>query len=260
MSNFAVAYPRDRNNFRRARTLRQTKRAPLRALRPWSEVPVAVAGIPLQATTGHPTHIKRTQLAILFALAVSLHFAAAWYITTQSAERDVRVAKHELNIELVRPPEPPKPEPPKPEPAKPTPPKPQQAQILPDIRQSDPLPSTVGEQMEAPVAVAPVVAAVPEPDLPTTAPVGRAGYLNNPPPDYPAQAVRQNWQGTVLLRVHVLSSGKVESVEVKQSSGKKILDDEAIRTVKRWLFTPSKRGDVAVDGWATVPIEFVLDA
>jgi protein TonB len=50
----------------------------------------------------------------------------------------------------------------------------------------------------------------------------------------------------------------VEAVEVKQSSGGKILDDEAIRTVKQWLFSPSKRGDTAIDGWATVPIEFQL--
>ncbi len=34
--------------------------------------------------------------------------------------------------------------------------------------------------------------------------MGRAGYLNNPAPDYPAPAVRQGWQGTVLLRVRVL--------------------------------------------------------
>jgi protein TonB len=131
--------------------------------------------------------------------------------------------------------------------------------VLPQIQQSTPEPSTAGESSEAPVAVAPVVAATPEPDpLPITAPIGRAGYLNNPAPDYPALAVRQGWQGTVLLRVRVLSTGKVEAVEVKQSSGRKILDDEAIRTVKQWLFSPSKRGDTAIDGWATVPIEFQL--
>ena len=136
---------------------------------------------------------------------------------------------------------------------------PQQAQVLPQIQQAAPEESTAGESIEAPIAVAPIVAAAPEPEsLPVTAPVGRAGYLNNPAPDYPALAVRAGWQGTVLLRVRVLSTGKVEAVEVKQSSGRKVLDDEAIRTVKQWLFTPSKRGDTAIDGWATVPIEFLL--
>jgi protein TonB len=88
---------------------------------------------------------------------------------------------------------------------------------------------------------------------------GGIGYKNNPPPDYPAQAVRQGWQGTVLLRVRVLQSGTVESVEVVRSSGKKLLDDAAIQTVQRWVFAPSTRGTTPVDGFATVPIEFKLD-
>jgi protein TonB len=92
-----------------------------------------------------------------------------------------------------------------------------------------------------------------------TAPIGRTGYLNNPPPNYPAAAARQGWQGTVLLRVRVLSSGHVDSVEVQKSSGHRLLDDEAMATVRSWLFTPSKRGDTPIDGWATVPIEFKVD-
>jgi protein TonB len=257
MSNVALAYSAGRADARRSRLLRQSRTRPIRTLRPWSEI--AVAGTPLQAISGHPTHIKRSYWAILIAVALVLHAGAAWYLAQHSSPRFIEQRKAELNIELVRPPKPA--EPPKVEPPKPVPPRPQpqHAQVLPQIQQSTPEPSTAGESSEAPVAVAPVVAAAPEPDpLPITAPIGRAGYLNNPAPDYPALAVRQGWQGTVLLRVRVLSTGKVEAVEVKQSSGRKILDDEAIRTVKQWLFSPSKRGDTAIDGWATVPIEFQL--
>ena len=85
-------------------------------------------------------------------------------------------------------------------------------------------------------------------------------YKNNPAPDYPQLAVRQSWQGTVLLRVRVLATGAVESVEVLKSSGKKVLDDAAIHTVERWVFAPSTRGNTPVDGFATVPIEFKLDS
>jgi len=63
----------------------------------------------------------------------------------------------------------------------------------------------------------------------------------------------------VLLRVRVLSNGTASSVEVQSSSGSKALDDAAVATVKKWLFSPSKRGDAPIDGWATVPIEFKLD-
>ncbi len=106
------------------------------------------------------------------------------------------------------------------------------------------------------------VAAAPPPPPPSeavTAPFGRAGYLNNPPPEYPALAARLKWEGTVLLRVRVLSTGRVDSVEVAKSSGHKVLDDQAMQTVRAWLFTPSKRGATAIDGWATVPIEFKID-
>jgi protein TonB len=84
--------------------------------------------------------------------------------------------------------------------------------------------------------------------------------MNNPAPDYPAAAARVGWEGVVMLRVKVLASGAVAAVEVQQSSGHRILDDAAARTVKAWTFSPSKRGSTPIDGWATVPIEFKLDS
>jgi protein TonB len=193
---------------------------------------------------------------------LTAHGTLVWYVNGH-IQRAAPSPKAELNIEIVRPPkpvEPPKPEPPKPPPKA----QPQPQRVLPQIRQSEPLPASVGESTEPPVAVAPVASepALPPPPPapePVTEPMGSAGYLNNPPPDYPPQAVRQGWQGTVLLRVHVLASGSADTVEVKQSSGKRVLDEEAVRTVKRWSFAPAKRGQTPIDGWATVPIEFILD-
>ena len=253
MSNTALAYSAGRSDPRRARSARQSQaRAPQR-LRPWSEV--SVAGTPLQATSGHPPHINHWKVIALVAVALVLHATLAWYFHT-GAPRAIEPRKAELNIELVRPvtpPEPPKVEPPKPVQAKV---QPQQAQVLPQIEQSV-SESDVGES-EGAIAVAPIVAAAPAPEPAITAPIGHAGYLNNPPPEYPAVAVRNRWEGTVSLRVHVASNGKVESVEIMRSSGRKVLDEEAVRTVRQWLFTPSKRGDTPIDGWANVPIEFLL--
>jgi protein TonB len=122
-------------------------------------------------------------------------------------------------------------------------------------------PAVSSAPAEAPVAVAPVSEPAPPPPEPevVTAPFGRAGYLNNPPPQYPNLAARNGWQGTVLLKVRVLSTGRVDEVEVQKSSGFKLLDEEARATVRTWQFTPSKRGSTPIDGWATVPIEFKLD-
>jgi protein TonB len=47
-------------------------------------------------------------------------------------------------------------------------------------------------------------------------------------------------------------------VEIKTSSGRKVLDTAAIQTVKRWSFVPAKQGETAIDSWVEVPIDFKL--
>ncbi|MDQ9120365.1 energy transducer TonB, partial [Pseudomonas aeruginosa] len=76
---------------------------------------------------------------------------------------------------------------------------------------------------------------------------------------YPALAMRRGWEGTVLLRVHVLASGSPSEIQVQKSSGREALDQAAVKAVKRWSFVPAKRGDKAEDGWVSVPIDFKLN-
>ncbi|WP_143484653.1 energy transducer TonB, partial [Pseudomonas aeruginosa] len=78
-------------------------------------------------------------------------------------------------------------------------------------------------------------------------------------PEYPALAMRRGWEGTVLLRVHVLASGSPSEIQVQKSSGREALDQAAVKAVKRWSFVPAKRGDKAEDGWVSVPIDFKLN-
>ena len=199
-------------------------------------------------------------VGLVAVAAIVLHAALIWSVTRHVQVRSMP-ERHQVEVQIVTPPKPPPPiEPPKPPPPK--------ARVIkhpvPQIQTAAPdRPAVDTTPTEPPVAVAPPALA-PPPDPPpesepVTAPFGRAGYLNNPPPDYPAAAARQGWQGTVLLRVRVLSSGKVDGVEVQKSSGHKVLDEQAIGTVRGWLFAPSKRGATPIDGWAIVPIEFKLD-
>src|SRR5579872_42302 len=84
-------------------------------------------------------------------------------------------------------------------------------------------------------------------------------YGHNPAPIYPAEARRLAEHGTVLLRIKVAVDGAVEMVEVAQSSGFDLLDDEALETVRtRWRFVPARRDGVAVESWCEVPIRFAL--
>ena len=91
-----------------------------------------------------------------------------------------------------------------------------------------------------------------------TAPSFGAAYLHNPAPPYPALAQQRGWQGTVLLKVHVLASGRPDHVSVTSSSGHDSLDDAASEAIANWSFVPARRGEQAVDGWVQVPIEFKL--
>jgi protein TonB len=201
---------------------------------------------------------KRGLVLVLAAVAVlAAHALGVWYGNSVSVATGSPPKKSTLALEIIRPPKPlPKIEPPPPPPAKPrikAPPPIQAATVAP----SD---APVAAPVETVAALAPAEPAPPPAPEPVKPAFGGIGYKNNPPPDYPTIAVRQGWQGTVLLRVRVLQSGTVESVEVVRSSGKKVLDDAAIHTVERWMFAPSTRGNSPIDGFATVPIEFKLDS
>lgn len=86
----------------------------------------------------------------------------------------------------------------------------------------------------------------------------RPDYLSNPPPDYPAQAQRQGWTGTVVLRVRVDADGHARDVRLVTSAGRRILDDAARKAVLGWRFAPARRNGAPVASWVDVPIRFEL--
>ena len=85
-------------------------------------------------------------------------------------------------------------------------------------------------------------------------------YDHNPKPEYPSIARSRGWEGKVILRVKVNEKGKVESVELEQSSSHELLDDSAVKAVKEWIFMPAMQGDKAVATSVLVPIIFTLRA
>ncbi|MBI5063722.1 MAG: energy transducer TonB [Desulfatitalea sp.] len=84
-------------------------------------------------------------------------------------------------------------------------------------------------------------------------------YDLNPPPVYPSAARRRNLQGTVLLEVLVDREGQAAKVEVLRGSGHEMLDRSALDSVRRWRFTPARRGDRAQEMRVQVPVRFQLE-
>ncbi len=85
-------------------------------------------------------------------------------------------------------------------------------------------------------------------------------YDVNPKPPYPRIARRLGAQGVVTLRVFVLKDGSVGQAAVLRSSGFRMLDDSALRTVRSaWRFFPARRDGMAIESWVEIPIKFVLE-
>lgn len=187
-------------------------------------------------------------------LIVGLHFATFAYFYFKPELPITQAEIPPMTVELYRPPVEEPPPPPKEE-LPPPPPKVEQPKPVekPKEKIAEPKPVPVVEKAVEPPPPPPPPA--PPPITPATA---NPGYLRNPAPEYPEQAVERGWEGTVILNVHVLGNGKPDSVEIKTSSGRKVLDTAAIQTVKRWSFVPAKQGETPVDSWVEVPIDFKL--
>jgi len=80
----------------------------------------------------------------------------------------------------------------------------------------------------------------------------------NPPPPYPAEAVAARQEGTVTLRVTISAEGRVAAISLYSSSGVQSLDDSALATVRRWVFSPARRSGRAVAFEVLVPVEFSI--
>jgi len=89
--------------------------------------------------------------------------------------------------------------------------------------------------------------------------LARPRYDRNPKPPYPRTARRRGYEGVVVLKVEILSDGRVGEVRTKRSSGHPILDRSALKTVKKWTFIPAKRGEEPIRVWAEIPIKFQLE-
>jgi TonB family protein len=82
--------------------------------------------------------------------------------------------------------------------------------------------------------------------------------ISRPSPRYPADALRNNETGTVLLRITVDERGEPVNVEVARSSRSRSLDRAAAQAARRWTFRPAQQNGRAVTATVEVPIAFSL--
>jgi periplasmic protein TonB len=104
---------------------------------------------------------------------------------------------------------------------------------------------------EEPVITAPPAPEVPVAPTPIAGPVNPAGSDRVPPklrpgekPAYPPASIRAQEQGVTQLEVCVTDKGRVQSVNVRASSGSPRLDEAAAKWIRNERFTPGSVGGV----------------
>ncbi len=78
-------------------------------------------------------------------------------------------------------------------------------------------------------------------------------------PNYPQEARKQGWEGTVVLRITVGTGGDVEKITIQESSGFPELDESAAQSVKTWQFDPAKVGDDPISSAVDLPVRFDME-
>lgn len=204
-------------------------------------------------------------LILLFSVTALFHIAVATSLLTKHDSAEIPEVTLPQALPMVVQFSRPRPVPAVPEEVKPKPAVvPQKAPVKKSVTADKPVETTTQAATDSVAVSEPVPQQVSAPvrervkEEEVVGPRSDAGYLNNPAPAYPQLAISRKWEGQVLLNVRVFSNGSVDSIEVARTSGRKVLDDAAVKTVQTWRFVPAKRGKDAIDGWVQVPIDFKL--
>jgi len=87
----------------------------------------------------------------------------------------------------------------------------------------------------------------------------KAKAVHCPSPSYPRAARERKMEGTVILRLGVEADGSINSIRIVQSSGHRLLDRAAMKTVrKKWEFTPSVEQGLPIESSLDIEISFRL--
>jgi len=124
--------------------------------------------------------------------------------------------------------------------------------IKPAAAMTKPKPSPVRPVQNQPVQVKKTVQDV----VPVTRDVKTFGRRVQP--EYPRSALRRRQEGTVLLRVLISETGRREDIKIHSPSRYSLLNNAAVKAVKKWKFKPNLVNGRPVKSWIEIPIEFKI--
>jgi TonB family protein len=101
-------------------------------------------------------------------------------------------------------------------------------------------PSLAPRKSKSPLPEIPKLPRPPGRAIPSSSLEARLAAGHTPGPDYPAAARAAGQIGIVVVSFDVNTAGNVVSPFIYTSSGWPLLDQEALRTVKKWTFPPGE--------------------
>ncbi|MCH7307624.1 TonB family protein [Acinetobacter sp. NIPH 1852] len=214
--------------------------------------------------------------AVLF-----LHLVIAYILVTSLTTATIKPVEKPVELQIIQDIEPPPPPPPpKLEEKPPEPPKmvekvakmpdpPKQVEKVTPVAKPTPTPpvqNAVATPTATPVVAAPSPSPVAAPiaaPAPAPKPAGISrgvseGSVGCKKPDYPREALMNEEEGTVRMRVLVDASGKVIDSKVAKSSGSKSLDKAAIKAYSLCSFTPAMKDGVPQQEWYEIEYPFTI--
>lgn len=228
---------------------------------------------------------KSAKRLIGIAAVIFLHLLVAYILMSGLANNIQKPAEKPVELQIIqdiKPPPPPKPEEPKPKEKPPEPPKmvekvakvpepPKEVEkvakpvqkttpVAQPTKVATPAPAAPSTPSPSPVAApAPVAAAAPAPKPAGVTRGVSEGSAGCEKPEYPREALMNEEQGTVRIRVLVDTSGKVIDAKVKKSSGSKILDKAATKAYSLCTFKPAMKDGVPQQDWYEIEYPFVIE-
>jgi len=75
---------------------------------------------------------------------------------------------------------------------------------------------------------------------PSLSGIAKPNILSKVNPAYPPAARQENLEGTIVVKIQILTSGRTGEISIARSSGHPSLDEAAIAAVEQWQFIPAK--------------------
>ena len=77
-------------------------------------------------------------------------------------------------------------------------------------------------------------------------------------PKYPKRSLRMRQEGIVLLHVLISKTGAQQEIKLHKPSRYALLNQAAVKAVKKWTFDPNIVNGQAIQSWVEIPIEFKI--